>query len=264
MTSQPRIAAVSVVIAIAASTFSASAAFAQKPRAAACGPGEIETSLPMPPEGMVSYQEFTLTDDCRLIAGPIETLAADQLPPATAEGAGTFATTGEELPTDPNGTQAILGSGCCNSAYAVQRTWDQGGIPGAFLLNEYWTEFSFNRCYGGYCSPFIRTWGAQDGGKWHQEITFPCCAGWHPNSADHWLYRTGGGVGYTSVSISGHQGFSYKGVFDQSGNDYYNSYTNNFTGQYGGSWTCSLTKYWKKSLAFKLQAWCGSGAYGEK
>jgi hypothetical protein len=261
MTRLRRIAAVSAVLAIVASTLSTGAALAAKPRPAACGPGEIEASLPMPAEGMVSYQEFTLTEDCQLIAGPIKSLPADQLPPATADASGTFATIGEELPADGIGTQAISGSGCCNRAYGVQRTWDQGGIPGALLLNEYWTEFSFNRCSGGFCSPYIRTWGAQDGGKWRQQL---CCGGWTPNSSDHWLYRTAGGLGYTSVSISGHQGYNYKGVFDQSGKDYYNSYTNNFTGQYGGGWTCSLTKYWKKSLAFSLQAWCGSGTYGEK
>jgi hypothetical protein len=75
--------------------------------------------------------------------------------------------------------------------------------------------------------------------------------------------RIGGGELHIAHALW-HQGYSYKGVFDQSGNDYYNSYTNNFTGQYGGSWSCSLTKSWKKSLAFSLQAWCGSGTYGEK
>lgn len=69
------------------------------------------------------------------------------------------------------------------------------------------------------------------------------------------------GENFRVVQLTPH---SYKGVFDRSGNDYYNSYTNNFTGQYGGSWSCSLTKSWKKSLAFSLQAWCGSGTYGGK
>jgi hypothetical protein len=237
---------------------------AAKPKPTACGPGQIDVTLRMPADGMVSYQEFTLTDDCQLIAGPAQELSSDQLPAATASESRTFASVGEAMPADGVGTQAITGSGCCNSAYAVQRTYDQGGIPGSLLLNEYWTEFDFNRCSGGLCSPYIRSWAAQDGGKWHREGPFGCCGGWEPNSSDHWLYRTGGGLGYTSVSISGHQGYRYEGVFDHSGNDYYNSYTNNFTGQYGGSWSCSLTKYWKKSLAFKLQAWCGTGNYGEK
>ena len=212
---------------------------------------------------MVSYQEITFTKDCDLIIGPIETLPRDQLPPATAEASGTFGTVGEQLQGEGSAS-AYSEYGCCYKGYAVQRTWDQGGRPGAILLNEYWTEFSFNRCSGGFCSPYIRTWGAQDGGKWHREGPLGCCGGWDPNTSDHWLYRTAGGLGYTSVSISGHQGYKYNGFFDHTGNDYYNWYTNNFTGQYGGGWTCSLTYYWKKSLGFSLQRWCDPGTYGEK
>lgn len=96
-----------------------------------------------------------------------------------------------------------------------------------------------------------------------EDPSFSCGPGWYPVSSDHYFYYTGG-VGYTSVTYRGHQGYGYKGGFDCGGNDYYNSYWNTITGNSNGNWSCSYSYSWRKSLGFQYQAWCGSGIYGEK
>lgn len=210
---------------------------------------------------MITYQEFTLTSDCQLVAGPIESLPESALSTSVPNtSSGNFGSTGDQLPAGDGVSPDATGSGCCWGAYAVQRTYDQGGIPGSILLNEYSTQITYNKCYGGFCSPYLRTWHAQDAGRWHPEYT-SAGPGWFPNCCDHFLGAVSGGLGYTWVTVRGHQGYSYRGVFDTSGNDYYNSYTNNLTGNADGTWSCSTSYYWKKSFAFKLQAWCGTGSY---
>jgi hypothetical protein len=247
----------SVVVCLTALT--PAAALGAKPLAdEGCGPGSIRTELPAAPEGFVAVQEFELTADCRLVKGKVEIVPAEALVDPGENSEAQFSNIAEEAaPPDGVSVQGA-GSGCCWGAYAVQRTWDCCGI----LLNEYWTEFDFNRCSGGFCSPYLRTYSASDGGKWHWEGF--CGPGWYPNSSDRYLYRSAGGVGYTSVTISGHQGFGYDGGFDCGGNDYYNSYWNSLTGHSNGNWSCSYTYSWRKSLGFQYQAWCGSGDYGQK
>lgn len=221
-----------------------------------CGPITASFSSDMPPEGFVAFQETRIDDNCKLVVSAVQLVPENQLQPSPAEASATFSSAGESLPA-PSGTASIDGSasGCCWAGYAVQRSWDCCGIK----MNEYWTQLQFNRCSGGYCSPYLRTWGAQDGGAWHTEVQYP---GWYPNCCDHWLRRTSGGVGYASVAVQGHQGYSYRGVFDTGGNDYYNSYTNNLSGNTTGNWSCSYSYYWKKSApGWHTQSWCGSGYY---
>jgi hypothetical protein len=78
------------------------------------------------------------------------------------------------------------------------------------------------------------------------------------------LYTSSGGVGYTTVTLRGHQGYGYRGVFDTGGSDYYDSYTQYITGKANATWSCSYSKYWRKSFGFNYQAWCGYGNYGQK
>lgn len=227
-----------------------------------CGPGSIEGELPMPPEGLVVRQTFTLDRNCNIVAGPIETLPESELEAATATDGSTFGSVSEtrRAPRPSDVSTAGSGSGCCWAGYVVQRSWDCCGL----LMNEYWTEFTFNKCSGGFCSPYLRTYWAQDGGKWRGEVG-SCGPGWMRNSSDHYLYRSAGGVGYTSVTISGHQGYSYRGRFDCGGNDYYNSYWQSLTGSSSGNWSCSYSHSWRKSFfGWSLQAWCGSGAFPYK
>lgn len=128
------------------------------------------------------------------------------LVPADADASDVFSSIGETMapPSGEFSTQGS-GSGCCWGAYNVQRSWDCCGI----LLNEYWTEIKFNKCSGGFCSPYLRTYSGQDGGTW-KTLSFSCGPGWYPVSSDHYFYRSSGGVGYTSVTLKGHQGFGYK------------------------------------------------------
>jgi hypothetical protein len=130
------------------------------------------------------------------------------------------------------------------------------------MMTEYWTDLTFNRCSGGFCSPYIRTYNGRDGGAWHREGPFGCCGGWSRESSDHYLYVCGGGLGYTTVTLCGHQGYSYNGVFDHSGNDYYNSFWNSITGSYTGNWTCSYSYSLRKTAAgWHSQNWCVTGLY---
>jgi hypothetical protein len=225
----------------------------------ACGPISGTYQLPAPPPGLVSVEDLTVEANCFVQRGPVRYVPGTDLRSSSNDmAAAIFGSVAESAST----TQVVAtngsGSGCCWAGYAVQRTWDIAGLE----LNEYWTEFTFNTCSGGICSPYLRTWWAQDGGKWHTEIGNP---GWYPNYGDRWLYRTSGGVGYTWVSVEGHQGYHYKGLFDLGGNDYYNSYTNDLTGSTIGIWTCSYAYYWKKSfVGWHTQSWCGSGPYPYK
>lgn len=150
-------------------------------------------------------------------------------------------------------------SRCCWKAYSVQRTWDCCNI----LLNEYWIEAAWSNCSSGICGSVIRSYSGQDGGKW-KTLTNSCGPGWDPIASSHSFGRYAGGLGYSSVTPRGTQAYGYKGGFDCGGNDFRNSYTNAITGNANGNWYCSYTYSWKKSLGFKYQAWCGTGAYGEK
>jgi hypothetical protein len=211
----------------------------------------------MPPQDLVATRNYRLTADCRIIAGPVQILPSNSVPPVSDVDSGTFGS----IASAANHQVAPLGSGSGSGwgAYVVQRTWDCCGI----LLNEYWTEFDWSNCSGGFCSSWIRSYSGQDGGKWHPEYT-TYGPGWYPVSSDHSLYISSGGVGYTTVTLRGHQGYGYRGVFDTGGSDYYDSYTQYITGKANATWSCSYSKYWRKSFGFNYQAWCGYGNYGQK
>jgi hypothetical protein len=86
--------------------------------------------------------------------------------------------------------------------------------------------------------------------------------GWSHNRNDHSLKLTSGGIGQTSETIKGHLGFSYVGVFDVFGNDYYNSYWNTMTGFRDGTTSCLTTYSWRKSIPnWHYQGLCGFGHY---
>lgn len=249
-------AALALVVLLAAGNPGSAAA--ARPDRAACGPGSIEGDLPAAPEGFVAVQTFELTADCQLLSSELAIVPADNLGPADAGASAAYGSISEELAAGGDVSTQGTASGCCYRAYAVQRSWDCCNL----LMNEYWMESSWNSCSNGVCGPYIRSYWAQDGGKWKTERS--CGSGWSPVSSDHYLYVSSGGLGYTYVKVSGHQGYSYKGVFDCGGTDYYNSYWSSITGYYSGGWACSYSYSWRKSLGFKYQAWCGTGTYGEK
>jgi hypothetical protein len=226
----------------------------------ACGPISDTYDLPMPSPGLVAVADLVVDANCEVQAGPVSFVAPMELAPSPSDMTkATFGSlAGSAAATDAatNGSA----SGCCWAAYAVQRSWDCCGIE----MNEYWTEFGWSNCSGGLCSPYIRSYSGRDGGKWATEL-LTCGPGWSRVSSDHYLYISSGGVGYTWVTLKGHQGYSYKGRFDCGGNDYYNSYTNYVTGYSNGNWYCSYSYSWKKSfVGWHTQSWCGSGAYPYK
>jgi hypothetical protein len=253
-----RATSVGIALALLLTSFWGSALGAS-PNDGACGPGTIKGDLQAPPEGFVAIQSYHVTDDCRVIKGAVSVVATSEAPGAAAEGSGTFGAVGAQEPPDPGQVSAQgAGSGTGFRAYAVQRTWDCCGI----LLNEYWTEFSWTNC-SSFCGTTIKGYSGQDGGKWHS-LSFSCGPGWYPVSSDHGLGITAGGLGFTSITLRGYQGYAYKGGFDCGGTDYYNKYTNYITGKAAGTWTCSYSYSWRKALSFNYQAWCGSGVYGQK
>ncbi len=223
-----------------------------------CGPASGTYEMPMPPPGLVAVEDLIVNADCQVEAGPVRFVAPTQLAPSPSNLAkATFGSLADSAAATDASTSA---SGCCWGAYAVQRSWDCCGIE----MNEYWTQFSWSNCSGGLCSPYIRTYSGQDGGKWATEL-LTCGPGWSRVSSDHYLYISSGGVGYTSVTLSGHQGYSYRGRFDCGGSNYYNSYWNSITGQANGNWVCSYSYSWRNSfVGWHTQSWCGSGAYPYK
>jgi hypothetical protein len=221
-------------------------------------------TLPVPEPGAASTQIVTVNADCELVVGEVNEVAAVPATEGdTGEGeivSGDFdSVTGELKPRKETTTSiaaAGTGQGCCYSAYAVQRSFDAANIK----LNEYWTEFDWTK----NSSNVINWWTARDGGAWHREYgTCDLNGGWY--RADHALYRSGGNVGQSYVTVTGVQGYGYRGAFSGCLYDvFYNQYTNKITGtaKYG-QWTCSYTFYWKQSFpGWKHQGWCGSGNYG--
>jgi hypothetical protein len=125
------------------------------------------------------------------------------------------------------------------------------------MMTEYWVDFAWSNCAGGFCSPYIRTYSGRDGGAWHRELSG---GGWYPVSSDHYLYICAGGLGYTAVQLCGHQGIGYKGQFDQPGTDYCNAFWNSIYGKASGGWTCYISWNIRKTFSgWHRDNWCDSG-----
>jgi DNA modification methylase len=64
----------------------------------------------------------------------------------------------------------------------------------------------------------------------------------------------------TAVQLCGHQGYGYKGQFDQSGTDYYNAFWNSLYGKASGGWTCYISWNIRKTFSgWHRDNWCDSG-----
>lgn len=212
-----------------------------------CGPTAWSGSMTVP-VGMVATQVVTIGADCQPHPGPTVVLESGAVtPPNGAAQMGTIDRISSSL--GPSPLAAVYGS-----AYVVQRTWDCCGIE----LNEYWVE---NRWSSTGTGGYITSWSGQDGYKAHRELTG---GGWAPDFGNHWLGLQDGGLYYSYETVGGQLGFTYQGIFDLGGHDYYNYYWQTMRGAANGGWTCSYGYSWRKSLSFNYQAWCGSGSYPYK
>lgn len=214
-------------------------------KAVSCGPAEFELSL-TPPEGLVAVVDIVMSRQCRLIPSQVRFVDPASLPPSDQPH---MLSTISSSATEAASTD-VAAAVSTKWAYAVGRPWDCCGIK----TSEYWTENQWS-----YDGTKVTQWFGQDGSEVHQGADG---RGWSPNLADHYLKLTSGGIGQTSETIKGHLGFSYVGIFDGSGNDYYTAYWNTMTGFRDGSKSCLHTYSWKKSFAgWSYQGLCGFGLH---
>ena len=101
----------------------------------------------------------------------------------------------------------------------------------------------------------ITSWNA---GGWttnHPEGWPSCGPGWQ--LASSWLSQWSGGVGQGSIQVHAHGEWSYRGVFDCGGTQYYNTFDNDVWGFASGIGTCSFNYGLRKSVSgWHLQAYC--------
>jgi hypothetical protein len=248
--------AVGVVLAVAFSGIVAMPAAAAKAPASDgkyCYDVSFSSSIPAPPPGQVATQQLVLGHDCRLHAEPIAIMNVAAMPASDPDGSAAV----DAMNAKAAGPTAVTYP--TYRAYAVSRVWDAANI----LLTEYWTENSWTSTGS---TGYIWGWGAVDGAKWHRE--FPGWTGWYPDTSNHFLGLTAGGLYYNYETVKGKQGFGYQGVLDPTGAYFYNRLTNWITGNRNGTWSCTQEVYLQKvplfPLEWHIQRWCGSGYYPYK
>lgn len=209
-----------------------------------CGPVQFQISV-SPPDGLVAVVDVVMTPTCRLVPSEIRFVDPASLPASDRPHVISSISS-----SSTEGSATVATAISTKWAYNVGRTWDCCGIK----TSEYWTENQWS-----YDGTKITQWLGQDGSEVHKEADG---RGWSANLGDYYLKLTSGGIGQTSETIKGHLGFSYIGIFDGSGNDYYTAYWNTMTGFRDGSKSCVHTYSWKKSFAgWSYQGLCGFGQH---
>lgn len=197
-----------------------------------CPGGVLDIILPEPPAGMVSTMDVTLDDNCQPVFGPVKLIPQSQLALRNTDNSvtGKLATLSESLPGREKSSRvtALAGSGSrCFHADLTLRD------PIGIALNWVYADvcWSWN---GSVVTSYSNNggWGA------HAEYT-PAGPGWTGLNA--YNNKTAGCVGCGSVSFRQHTEFSYRGVFDASGNLYYNTIDVYETINGSGSRTCAYT-----------------------
>ncbi|MFI6641794.1 hypothetical protein [Streptomyces sp. NPDC050504] len=176
---------------IALTTGSASAADpAARDASQSCGSVKLTGELPAPPAGMAVQQEVTMGEDCELVTGPVKfvPLAKSKAPAGIVAAA-------------QAGTTKQLRSwnemfDCCNirmTGLYTDSTWTSDGSK-------------------------VTTAATTPRQEWNRE---PWNAGWNLKSATN---KNDCVTDCTVVNSEAHADFTYKGIFDTSGNTYANTH----------------------------------------
>lgn len=212
-----------LVLAIALNLIAPASARADAANPHDCGSHVLNGGLPLPERGQGYELEFILGPDCTLSSSPIRPIAAEK----AAQDAGVdghmsrsrFARIGSKRHLDPDYHLNAIAWDCCG----VQMT--------RLVTDLNWTTNGST----------ITGWNAGGYQAYHGE--YSCIPqphhGWWPDYGS--LYQSGGGTGYSSISVTSYQAWGYQGAFDAcNGNVYYNYFQNNLTGYASGSPSCSF------------------------
>lgn len=211
-----------------------------------CGEIKEAVTLPAPPPGLVATETWAVNENCQIELGPVQFVDPSMIGPIPGDaliGLGS-------VRQSPNSGESVLST---SNAYAVQRTWDCCGIK----MNEYYLDVQWSPSTAG---SKITSWSAWDGASWHLEANGK---GWHLDAPNHFLGASAGGVGNPSVTVHGHQGFKYDGIFDPTGTVFYNTYDTWLEGKPGFTYgQCTLQVVWRHAaVGWHQQQWCSPGTY---
>lgn len=201
-----------------------------------CPPGTLTFTLNAPPAGMANITTFRLDEHCRPVQERVQIVSVDKLP-AIALDREAHSTLFESL-QDEGGIQALasLPSGAIKRRYyAEQAIYDAPGI----LLHKLYTKVRF-QTYG----TTILKYNVKSGSLSHGENSPPSCgSGWY--LTNHLTAHVSGGVGTYSAGFVQIGEFGYRGLFDCSGNIYYNRFTNHTTVYADGTGSCQFTQHYR-------------------
>lgn len=178
---------------------------------------------------MASFRTISFDKNCNQVIGPVQTVPIDQLPP---------------LALDPNARSANLETLSDNRTLARQAITtyhaEQAVLdPVNITLNKLYSNITFS-----YNGTHVISYSAGGGTVAHGENSPPSCgSGWY--ALNGFNSHISGGVGQGHAGFQQHSEFGYLGIFDCSGNIYYNT-MNNFPTVYGnGTGTCSFTQSYR-------------------
>lgn len=228
------------VVMLALSLPSRASASASTP-ARSCPGIKLSVTMPKPATGYIARGSIKVEDDCSLSTTPIQIVPASDATPNRRISAAPLWSTG--LNTVSGGTTSPPPPVRMQTESAV---WDCCGIE--------LTELHSNNAWNGDGS--IVTGYVISGSVYGHSESTPAGPGWTLTTGSNALY--GGCAGCNVAQFHQHAEYAYKGVFDPTGNLYYNildSYESNFG---NGTWQCTLD--WSARNTFPGWTWnhtCG-------
>ncbi len=196
-----------------------------------CPSAVLTTTFAAPPSGMANFRTVRLDEQCNLIEGPVLTVSVEQLPPIAMDRQARSMQFETIAAGDVNARQATM----TRTYHTEQSVRDIVGIT----LNQLYSNITF--AYNGY---MITSFNAGGGTSSHGENMPPSCGpGW--NLTNGFNAHIGGGVGMYSADFLQYGEFGYRGLFDCSGNSYYNRLSNHTSIYANGTGTCQFTQNYR-------------------
>jgi hypothetical protein len=189
--------------------------------------------MPAPPPGMAATVTVVVGGDCLAHVSALRLV-----PLATIPDGGV---TARSQASSASARAAAAGAVWGEQRGVYQRVWDCCGI----LMNEFDTI-----AYWQYNGGGVTYWSLHNAVAYHRETW----GGWSLQYQNAWLQ---GSSGY-QVNLAGNAGFNYQGIFDPTGNLFYNSYFNAIQVRGNGSWSCQWSYAWRNGApGWHVQNWCG-------
>lgn len=207
-----------------------------------CGSQTISTSLPLV-RGKVFAASITINEDCSITVSPARQLTGAEISAvARAQVGPRRSNIRKDLPTISESSPV----GVDPDYHMDSHVWDCCNI----IMTQLHTDLTWTSNGSS-----ITSWSA---GGWttnHPEGWPSCGPGWQ--LASSYLTQWAGGTGQSMIEVRAHGEWSYRGVFDCGGTQYYNVFDNYVYGFATGVGTCSFSYSLRKSVqGWHLQAYC--------